>query len=102
MKHYYQKSSFFDKYFEPTRGKSLTGNVGFRFTLQKREDNSASLQKAEVLQRKEIIKKIDCFNLDMQTNCQECKKTLHVGQHKFTDGMYEVHYCKNCGYRKEV
>lgn len=38
----------------------------------------------------------------MQTNCPECNKILHVGQHKFADGLYEIHYCKECGYRKET
>ena len=55
MKHCHQKSSFFDKYFEPTRGMSLTGNVGSRFTLRKREDDSASHQDAEVLRKKKKL-----------------------------------------------
>ncbi|HLD72882.1 MAG TPA: hypothetical protein VJA23_04815 [Candidatus Nanoarchaeia archaeon] len=38
----------------------------------------------------------------MQINCPECNKILHVGQHKFADGLYEIYYCKECGYRKEV
>jgi len=38
----------------------------------------------------------------MQTNCPDCKDKLHVGQHKFSDGMYDVKYCKNCGYRDET
>ncbi len=37
-----------------------------------------------------------------QTNCPECGKTLHQGQHKFSDGFYFVSYCKKCGYKKEV
>lgn len=37
----------------------------------------------------------------MITNCPECKKELHHGQHKFADGMYDVFYCKECGFRKE-
>ncbi|HLC90507.1 MAG TPA: hypothetical protein VJI15_01960 [Candidatus Nanoarchaeia archaeon] len=38
----------------------------------------------------------------MQNNCPECRRELHKGQHKFADGMYEVFYCKNCGFRKEI
>ena len=37
-----------------------------------------------------------------QTICPECNKQLHHGQHKYADGMFDVHYCKDCGYRKEV
>jgi len=37
-----------------------------------------------------------------QTTCPECHKPLHKGQHKFNDGIYEVNYCKDCGYRKET
>ncbi len=37
-----------------------------------------------------------------QTNCPDCGSKLHIGQHKFADGMFEVYYCKNCGYKKEV
>jgi DNA-directed RNA polymerase subunit M/transcription elongation factor TFIIS len=37
-----------------------------------------------------------------QNNCPDCGKMLHFGQHKFTDGMYNVSYCKKCGYRKEA
>lgn len=33
--------------------------------------------------------------------CPDCKKQLHKGQHKFSDGMYLVKYCKACGYRSE-
>jgi hypothetical protein len=33
--------------------------------------------------------------------CPDCKKRLHEGQHKFSDGMYKVSYCKACGYRSE-
>ena len=33
--------------------------------------------------------------------CPECHKELHHGQHKFDDGMYDVYYCKKCGYRRE-
>jgi transcription elongation factor Elf1 len=40
--------------------------------------------------------------LPMISNCPECKKELHKGQHKFSDGMYEVFYCKDCGFRKET
>jgi RNase P subunit RPR2 len=36
-----------------------------------------------------------------QTNCPDCHKPLHRGQHKFADGMYDVSYCKKCGFRKE-
>ncbi len=38
----------------------------------------------------------------MLENCPDCKKSLHSGQHKFADGMYNVKYCKDCGFRKEV
>ncbi|MFH1276519.1 MAG: hypothetical protein ABIH82_05390 [Candidatus Woesearchaeota archaeon] len=38
----------------------------------------------------------------MQTNCPECKHELHHGQHKFADGMYDVYYCKKCGFKKET
>jgi DNA-directed RNA polymerase subunit M/transcription elongation factor TFIIS len=37
-----------------------------------------------------------------QTCCPECGKLLHKGQHKFPDGMFNVFYCKECGYRKEI
>ena len=37
-----------------------------------------------------------------QTTCPECGKILHAGQHKYADDMFDVHYCKDCGYRKEV
>ncbi|MBT3262078.1 hypothetical protein HN992_03875 [Candidatus Woesearchaeota archaeon] len=33
--------------------------------------------------------------------CPECKSKLHKGDHKFSDGPYDVKYCKNCGYRSE-
>ncbi len=36
-----------------------------------------------------------------RTECPDCKKALHHGQHKFADGMFKVHYCKSCGYRSE-
>jgi hypothetical protein len=35
------------------------------------------------------------------TKCPECSKKLHVGQHKYADGMFMVNYCKACGYRSE-
>jgi len=38
----------------------------------------------------------------MIENCPECKKPLHHGQHKFADGLFDVLYCKDCGFRKEV
>ncbi|MBS3126948.1 zf-TFIIB domain-containing protein [Candidatus Woesearchaeota archaeon] len=38
----------------------------------------------------------------MITNCPECKQKLHEGQHKYTDGLFTVQYCKNCGFRKET
>ena len=38
----------------------------------------------------------------MQNNCPECDKPLHKGQHKYADGLFNVSYCKVCGYRKEV
>ncbi|MDP3989643.1 MAG: zf-TFIIB domain-containing protein [archaeon] len=38
----------------------------------------------------------------MLDHCPECKKQLHEGQHKFSDGMFKVWYCKSCGFRKEV
>jgi len=37
-----------------------------------------------------------------QNECPECGHSLHKGQHKFSDGIFEVFYCKNCGYRKEI
>ncbi len=37
----------------------------------------------------------------MITDCPDCGKTLHNGQHKFADGMFSVQYCKKCGFRKE-
>lgn len=37
----------------------------------------------------------------MLTHCPECKGSLHVGQHKFADGMYDVQYCKKCGFKTE-
>jgi uncharacterized protein YbaR (Trm112 family) len=38
----------------------------------------------------------------MIVDCPECKQKLHHGQHKFADGMYDVKYCKKCGFRTEV
>jgi len=38
----------------------------------------------------------------MLTHCPECKGKLHEGQHKYADGMFQVTYCKGCGFRKEV
>jgi len=38
----------------------------------------------------------------MISNCPECRKPLHEGQHKFADGLFEVWYCKKCGFKKEV
>ena len=35
-------------------------------------------------------------------NCPDCGNKLHKGQHKFSDGYYEVIYCKECGFRQEV
>ena len=33
--------------------------------------------------------------------CPDCGSKLHEGQHKFTDGLYLVKYCKECGFRDE-
>ncbi|MDP3916736.1 MAG: zf-TFIIB domain-containing protein [Nanoarchaeota archaeon] len=33
--------------------------------------------------------------------CPSCKTKLHKGEHKYSDGIYEVNYCKKCGYRRE-
>lgn len=33
--------------------------------------------------------------------CPECGHELHEGQHKFSDGLYFIKYCKNCGYKEE-
>ncbi|MEK6901941.1 MAG: hypothetical protein AABX37_06360 [Nanoarchaeota archaeon] len=38
----------------------------------------------------------------MIQNCPECQQRLHEGQHKFSDGMFLVQYCKKCGFKKEV
>jgi len=38
----------------------------------------------------------------MITDCPECGKKLHDGQHKFADGVFAVQYCKGCGFRKET
>jgi len=38
----------------------------------------------------------------IQKKCPECGKSLHKGQHKFADGMFDVSYCKDCGYRNET
>ena len=38
----------------------------------------------------------------MIENCPECHHALHQGEHKFDDGLFEVWYCKSCGFRKEV
>ena len=40
--------------------------------------------------------------MTMLITCPECKRKLHEGQHKFPDGLYDVSYCKKCGFRKEV
>ena len=34
-------------------------------------------------------------------NCPECNEKLHHGEHKFSDGVYEIRYCKKSGYRQE-
>ncbi len=33
--------------------------------------------------------------------CPECKEKLHQGDHKFSDGEYQISYCKKCGFRSE-
>ncbi|MEK6950163.1 MAG: hypothetical protein AABX13_00365 [Nanoarchaeota archaeon] len=38
----------------------------------------------------------------MLTTCPDCHKPLHQGQHRYADGIYEVWYCKSCGFRKEA
>ena len=38
----------------------------------------------------------------MLTSCPECNKPLHQGQHRYADGLFEVRYCKECGFRKEL
>jgi len=35
-------------------------------------------------------------------NCPRCGKKLHKGEHKFSDGGYNVIYCKSCGFRQET
>ena len=35
-------------------------------------------------------------------NCPDCGKPLHIGQHKFDDGLFEVWNCKECGFKKET
>jgi hypothetical protein len=35
-------------------------------------------------------------------NCPKCGKKLHQGEHKFSDGEYNVAYCKTCGFRSEL
>lgn len=37
----------------------------------------------------------------MLTHCPDCKQKLHEGQHKYADGLYNVKYCKKCGFREE-
>ena len=37
----------------------------------------------------------------IKDNCPDCGSKLHKGQHKFSDGYYEVIYCKECGFRSE-
>jgi C4-type Zn-finger protein len=34
--------------------------------------------------------------------CPCCGNKLHKGQHKFSDGMFNIIYCKDCGYRNET
>ena len=38
---------------------------------------------------------------DQGKTCPDCPNTLHVGQEKFSDGLYVVEYCNQCGYRLE-
>mgnify|MGYP006929366754 CR=1 FL=1 len=33
--------------------------------------------------------------------CPDCQAKLHVGQERFSDGLYMVEYCKKCGFRVE-
>jgi|TARA_Y100000310_G_C20127385_1_gene554258 hypothetical protein len=37
----------------------------------------------------------------LKENCPDCDAKLHKGQHKFSDGLYDVAYCKECGFRTE-
>ena len=39
--------------------------------------------------------------MKFKENCPECKEKLHLGEHKFSDGVYKIRYCKKCGYRQE-
>jgi len=38
---------------------------------------------------------------DVAKPCPTCNKKLHVGQERFSDGLYVVEYCKACGFRFE-
>jgi len=49
-----------------------------------------------------IIKKKRVHHNRMLSNCPDCQKPLHEGQHRYTDGLFKVLYCKKCGFRKEV
>jgi predicted RNA-binding Zn-ribbon protein involved in translation (DUF1610 family) len=37
----------------------------------------------------------------LKDNCPDCGSKLHKGQHRFSDGLYYVVYCKECGFREE-
>ena len=34
-------------------------------------------------------------------NCPDCGSKLHIGQHRFNDGLYMVYSCKECGFKEE-
>ncbi len=49
-----------------------------------------------------LLRKMQKGNIeDVGKDCPDCGSKLHIGQHKFEDGMYFVEYCKSCGYRLE-
>ncbi len=41
------------------------------------------------------------WKFSFMEDCPDCGAKLHKGQHKFSDGLYYVSYCKKCGFRDE-
>ncbi len=38
---------------------------------------------------------------DMGKKCPDCGEPLHIGQERHSDGLFNVEYCKACGFKTE-
>lgn len=47
------------------------------------------------------MKKVKKAIEDMGKKCPDCGATLHVGQERHNDGLFNVEYCKVCGFKQE-